>query len=261
MHSAHQTIKCLGFVLCALAGGAYGQQASEKQAVLHLTADVKGLPVVIDEQLAGHTPLIGYTLPAGLHVIKVMPPDSLSWTARAWMKPYVFKPGEAHTVHVQFVKSLWVCSDPPGAQVIVNGQHYGMTPGLITLSQPVYTVVLRKEGYEDYPLQAIPPEGTLYGRLKPVFHSQSFSIRQPQVNKKGLVLGGTLSFALGAAGYWLKSKADSEYDAYMKTGHQGRMDRHFKNAEKYDQWSGALYILGEVGLGVTLYFSIRGLWQ
>ncbi|MCK4825811.1 hypothetical protein KA005_59230, partial [bacterium] len=62
-------------------------------------------------------------------------------------------------------------------------------------------------------------------------------------------------------GYILKNRADRAYDRYLGTGNPDRMDRYFKDAVKFDKWSGVCYGFGEAVFVISLTWFISIHWS
>ncbi len=247
--------------ICGLFASAALAQSDNQMATLHIISPVKGCCVELDGRMIGLTPLYGITTDPGRHIIKVWPGDSLSWLARSWSNQIDLKAGLAHTIYANTAISFWLSSDPPGVSVWSENVLLGLTPLSISREDVKTDLRLVRSGYRDNFIDILSSKQIfLHKRMSPLdFYEKS--LRPSRLDSRKLLLGGAVSVILGAAGYWLKIRAESEYDAYMSTGHPDKMKRHFNNAKKYDQWSGALYIAGEAALGITIYFSVRELWR
>jgi len=242
--------------------GVGARAQSESTAVLHVVALQPGRAVHVDGRRVGVTPLFGLSLTAGQHQLSVSAPDSLIWTAQPWEASIRCPAGRATVVHAAVRHLLWVTSNPPGAVVWQNERRLGETPLRVEVQRHTATpLTLTKTGYIDFVLQ--PPQGRnqLHCEMQSALNRPVNGMRQPVVNKTRGLTGGALSFLLGAAGYWMKTRADDAYEHYLHTGHPTRMARYFKDAQSYDRWSSALYMAGEATLGLTLYLTLKDFWQ
>ena len=230
---------------------------------VELRCEVSGLGVLLDGEKVGQTPLPLLPVEEGHHTLQVRHPDPSNWLSRDWKREVFLKAGERRVFVVQFSKMYWVGSDPPGASVFSGDRKLGMTPLVVELppGDPGF-LVLRKEGYEDRRVDLGLISSSLIhvklgtGGLRGEWSKGSFRL------KKGWTIGsGVVAVLSGVAGYYFKSRADRAYDRYMKAGHPDQMDRYFNDAESFDKLSGVFYGLGEVSLGVSLFFIIRGVWS
>ena len=244
-----------------LAGLALAQQPDSTLASLRVETPFEGLTVRVDGRPVGKTPLETCRVSPGIRTITVSAPDSLDWLSRPFIQTLDAKAGAERILHVQFWRRAWVTSEPPGALVMAADTVVGRTPLLVSF--PYDEKVQFRMSFPGYTTLTVTPSGRgdVHGALSPLSSPSDLGIRQPEVSTRRLIWGTALAVALGAAGYWCQSEADEAYKDYLSTGHPGRMNDAFHRAETYDRWSGALYVAGEVTLGMTLYFSLKGLWR
>lgn len=55
----------------------------------------------------------------------------------------------AETMAIPPVPPLTINSDPPGAEILIDGQYVGTTPHWTYLNSGAHTITLTKEGYDD----------------------------------------------------------------------------------------------------------------
>lgn len=257
--------RCIvSFVAVGLLMAVSGARAQHDSldAVIHVLGSRSGLAVFIDGKAAGSTPLFGYRLPSGKHRITVSASDSLLWASQPWVAEANCTAHRGTRIVAEVQHVLWLTSNPPGAALWQGDRHLGWTPLQVESGQwPLTSLVLKKRGYADQPVFADASRHHLHVELKPHVKLPLKGMRQSRLNKRRTLAGGAVSLLLGAAGYVMKDRADKAYAAYRRTGHPGRMEKHFSRAQSYDHWSSALYLAGEAALGVTLYLTIKDFWR
>ncbi|MFZ1864362.1 MAG: PEGA domain-containing protein [Polyangiales bacterium] len=125
-------------------------EAPETGSVL-ITADVPGIPVLIDGKRRGATPLVVDGLTEGEHVVEIQSPGE---GYRTFSKVVTVEPGERTTVDAAIritpdLGSLRVITNVPGAIVSLDGEDIGVAPAAKAGLQPgEHTVMARATGYE-----------------------------------------------------------------------------------------------------------------
>jgi hypothetical protein len=140
---------------------------------LRLTSEPSGGQAFLDGKEIGATPANLTDVTPGRHQIEVRMAGRQSYTLEV-----VLEPGEV-SFHADLPRqdeakaSLHVTSDPPGAQVVLDGRPSGrVTPtDLSGLAPGRHTLVLQKDGFEPFPatvdLTAGGPGGSAGGALRP----------------------------------------------------------------------------------------------
>ncbi len=142
-------------------------------ATLRITSEPSGGQAFLDSISIGATPAYRNDVTPGRHLIAVR---------MAGRQPYnqevVLEPGE-NPYHADLPRqeeakaTLHVTSDPPGAQVVLDGQPSGrITPTVLDgLAPGRHTLILQKEGFEPFhatvELTAGGPGGSAGGALRP----------------------------------------------------------------------------------------------
>jgi hypothetical protein len=122
-----------------------------KTGSLLITADVTGLPVLIDGQNRGGTPLVVDGLAEGEHTVQIASPGE---GYKDFSKVVVIKANERTTVEATIriapeLGSLRVIASVPGAIISLDGEDVGVAPAARAgLTPGEHVVVARAEGYE-----------------------------------------------------------------------------------------------------------------
>ena len=169
-------IACLALSLTANA-------ADKVQTRVSVTSQPSGATVIVDGKDRGTTPITLFDLKPGRHHLKYRlagycERDRFFSTDEG---PFI----EKNEVLVEEKGLLLVKTDPPGADIQVDGVSVGRTPRLIThlAAKDTYSVRLRKAGYQDQKI------------------SVKFEGRKPLVREETLVLAsGTIDISSEPAG-------------------------------------------------------------
>ena len=140
---------------------------------LRITSEPAGGQAFLDGSEVGTTPADLHDVTPGRHQIEVRMAGRQSYTLDV-----VLEPGE-HTFHADLPRqeeakaTLHVTSDPPGAQVVLDGRPSGrVTPSVLEgLAPGRHTLLLQKDGFEPFQatveLTAGGPGGSAGGALRP----------------------------------------------------------------------------------------------
>jgi hypothetical protein len=127
------------------------QPQGPKTGSLLITADVTGLPVLIDGQNRGGTPLVVDGLTEGEHVVEIESPGE---GYQPFLQTVVIKANERTTVDAAIriapeLGSLRVIASVPGAIVSLDGEDIGVAPAARAgLTPGEHVVMARATGYE-----------------------------------------------------------------------------------------------------------------
>jgi len=127
------------------------QPQAPKTGSLLITADVTGLPVLIDGQNRGGTPLVVDGLTEGEHVVEIESPGE---GYQAFLKTVVVKANERTTIDATIriapdLGSLRVIASVPGAIISLDGADIGVAPAAHAgLTPGEHIVMARATGYE-----------------------------------------------------------------------------------------------------------------
>jgi hypothetical protein len=127
------------------------QPQAPKTGSLLVTADVTGLPVLIDGQNRGGTPLVVDGLTEGEHLVEIESPGE---GYQAFSKTVVIQADERTTIDATIriapdLGSLRVIASVPGAIISLDGQDIGVAPAARGgLTPGEHAVMARAAGYE-----------------------------------------------------------------------------------------------------------------
>ena len=127
------------------------QPQAAKTGSLLITADVTGLPVLIDGERRGGTPLVVDGLAEGEHLVEIESPGE---GYKAFSQLVIVKANERTTVEATIriapdLGSLRVIASVPGAIISLDGQDIGVAPAARGgLSPGEHVVTARAEGFE-----------------------------------------------------------------------------------------------------------------
>jgi len=116
-------------------------------AVLRITSVPSHARVYVNGTYLGTTPLEIFPKP-GRYSIKLRAPNY-----EEYISNITIKIGENKTMHITLVPLfgyLQIESEPPEAEVYINGNYKGITPIKLKLSKGTYEVKVSKDGYVEY---------------------------------------------------------------------------------------------------------------
>jgi len=233
------------------------------QCRIVLNCDVSGLQVWLDGVSVGQTPLAELTVEAGTHMLRVSHPDPTDWIARDWESAVSLQAGERKQLTVTFPTSYWIGTVPGEAAIHIDGRYAGVTPMIMNIpSDSLEFIVIQKSGYEDYVLDSHWANASLIQiRLKQIPVDLGTEKESFRLSKTWIIAGGAVAVLCGGLGYYFKVRSDRAYEKYMRASHPDDMDRHFSEVEHFDRLTGIFYGIGEVSLGISLVFTIQGIWM
>jgi hypothetical protein len=123
-------------------------------ATLRIRTNVDSAYVHLDGIRIGRTPLAIDTVQAGVHFLRILPPDSASWLFDGISDTLHLRAGERKELAYVLSYRLLINSLPSGASVYCRDSALGTTPLLLKLEQALRspTLVIRKAGYEEVTL-------------------------------------------------------------------------------------------------------------
>jgi hypothetical protein len=252
------------FLFCSLKAGC--SQFTESDSLsgwIEIRCGIPDLEVSLDDRPIGRTPLPGYAVPPGEHTIRVQHPDPLDWMSRDWESTFSIRKDENRILDVRFDRVYWIGSSPSDANILFEDRLLGKTPASVTLPDEYSGVMtLEHPGCRSRSIDLTKQNSRILHILleKTGINETIPSPPRPfLVSKKYWIIGGGIAaLASGIAGYCYKNRAEKEYQNYLASGHPETMDRHFNDSKRYDTYSGVLYGIGEISLGITLFLSIWG---
>jgi len=233
------------------------------QCRIDLVCDISGLDVWLDGISVGQTPLTELTVEPGSHTLRVSHPDPTDWLGRDWVQTVSLQVGESKKLTVSFPTSYWIGTIPGEAAVHIDGRYAGDTPMTLTIpSDSLEFIVVKKPGYEDYVLDSSQADASLIQiRLKQIPIDLGMEKESFRLSKTWIIAGGAVAVLCGGLGYYFKVRSDRAYEKYMRASHPEDMDRYFSEVEHFDRLTGIFYGIGEVSLGISLVFTIQGVWM
>ena len=123
-----------------------------------ITSTPTGAKVYIDNKYIGDSPIDGYKLSVGSHTIKLTKDGYNDYTESIEIKaadtikaiPVTLSKKEEAKPQTPTTGKLSISSNPTGANVYINNDYKGITPITLTLNTGTYTLLLAKDGYENY---------------------------------------------------------------------------------------------------------------
>ena len=238
-------------------------RADSAGSSIDLRCDIPNLNVYLDNVYIGKTPLLKYSLFPGKYTIRVQNPNPLNWLSRDWESTFSINNHEHRIIVVQFSHMYWIGSTPTSASIYVDGYLIGKTPTAVTLSDSsIHYLTLEYPGYQSYTIDLNTPLPEIIHVIlektsanKTITPKKYFSLR----SRKNWIIGsGILALASGVAGYYYKDRAERAYQNYLQLGNPEQMNRYFDDSQRFDTYSGILYGIGEICLGITIYLAILG---
>jgi len=192
----------------------------------------------------------------GVHRIEGFHPDKSLWLRPAWKKDIECYAEDTTVVVIMIPYVCWIDTEPTGASVFINEEFKGITPVSVTIPRLSDTrILLRRKGYRDYIADADEiKKRVVCLKMLPV---KSFSARRAAIGKRWVVSTAVLSLAANVSGYILKRAADKEYGRYLSAANPDEMNNFFNNTQKLDNYSALSYAVGQISLGLSVYFLIR----
>jgi hypothetical protein len=222
-----------------------------------------GLEVVVDGMFFGRTPLPPLSLPAGNHQILVSHPRRGSWMAQDWWQDIRIFEQDTLKLDVVFKMSYTIRSEPYGADVLVEGRKVGETPMYYQLNDDrIEQITITKKGFDDSTLVIGDAGKSSYDidlapSSKPsdipgLAGVASETVQTTRRNPTILYAGATAALVTGALAFYLKKRANDNYDKYLKTGDSEQFSQYYDDANRYDNY----FRLSFVGFQVSLVFTV-----
>ncbi|MCG3118895.1 MAG: hypothetical protein ALAOOOJD_01180 [bacterium] len=242
-----------------------------RQAVISVESPQPGLPILIDGNEFGFTPLQNFSLPPGKHEIAVKRSQPESWLDFDWVEICSLAAGDTVNFVAKFQRGYSLNSTPFDAEVYVAGVLQGTTPLVLRLPEDeIAPVEIRKSGYQSEFLQigktnAGRAETRLYAvTLKPEqnlvatreFEKAQRSFQVHRQRRLSLAAAG-LSLASGITAILLKDKADHWYDQYLTASVPEQRERFYHRTEDYDRCAGIATAVFEASFAVSFYYFLK----
>jgi hypothetical protein len=248
------------------------QLADSARAWITIETRQSGLPVFIDDQEIGRTPLRNFPVTPGEHVFAVRRNFSMSWLESDWSQRMEVSAGDSLALAPRFQFGYSINSTPAGAQVWVEGKRVGTTPYVLRLYDDARaSVALILQNYQAANFE-IRPESevgqelskrTLQISLTPVptsltshTHDAELQAANARHRKLSLIAGG-VSLVAGAAAVLLKQEADDAYAAYLVTGTPAARESYYARAQKYDRYFSVAFGVSQVSFVFSVYSFLK----
>ncbi len=245
--------------------GAHQKGGMQSNGFLKVETEHRNLVVVIDGIQVGTTPLSQQALRPGTHRVRISHPDYGSWLAHDWASDVEILPGQTRMLSVVFDRYVAINSQPYNATVFVGGSEMGKTPCylkikdnetlIVTLSTVGYsdsTFAVTSKADQSYRITLV-PDNVPAANLNLDF----FEPRNKKNRKSTFWLTAGLTAASSALAFYLRDKADSKYDRYLRTGEPNAMKKYYNEARKYDKFAGAAFATFQVSFVVSFYLYLK----
>lgn len=244
-------------------GSGIGQSIDSTRSWIEVCCKVPGLDIFLDGNQVGKTPMQQFAVIPGMHNLRIRHPNPYDWMSKDWTRVVDLQPGEKMVLNVVFPKQFWIGSDPPGASVYSVTGYVGETPLMVSLYPGESEwITLKKDPYEDQSIcldQA--KKFFIHIGMDAAGMDDHKNVEEQKFNKRLILASSAVALLAGVTGYILKNRADRAYDRYLGTGNPDRMDRYFKDAVKFDKWSGVCYGFGEAVFVISLTWFISIHWS
>lgn len=205
-------------------------------------------------------------LAAGSHIFQFRAENPGNWFMHDLVDTVNIDAGDTLDYFLIFPEYKMINSDPYGANIRMNGKLLGQTPLLISKPDLIANkITLSKDSYKDTTLFGLKnlskaPMITLHidadAQIKKN-QLKKINLSRKSKHKKLALLTFGVSLASGSAAYFLKKRADKNYDRYRKAGNPEDINRFYDLTKKNDRFSAATYIIFEINLLASTYFFFK----
>jgi hypothetical protein len=200
-----------------------GPSVAAGSAILTIAADIDGALVVMDGAVAGRTPLTMNDVAPGMHQIRVLHPDLESWVSPVITDSIQVADGEVRNLNYRFSRSMFVMTQPSGAEVLLGNSIAGTTPLVIEARNGDSLMQVRMHGFRTV---AIDPTQAERGVIRIQLDRSMTGIEEGTdvvATTEGrsslpLFLSGASSIIAGGFSAYFKVQADRVYNEYLLTG-------------------------------------------
>ena len=148
----------------------------------------------------------------------------------------------------------------------MNGKLLGQTP--FPISKPdliANKITLSKDLYKDttlFSIEQLSKSNIITLNIDPDARSKKVQVTKLNLNRRKkhknlALLTFGVGLASGSAAFFLKKKADREYDRYRKAGNPDDINHFFDLAKRNDRFAAATYIVFEINLLASTYFFFK----
>lgn len=205
----------------------------------------------------GTTPLIGYSLQPGIHVLHFKPTEYSKWTIPAKPESLNVLPGDSLFRSIETPVLYSITSEPYGAIVSDGDSVLGSTPTSLWLPAELKSVRLSKTGYEESEVLLVRKSADIHeilkskGDLDPMNQSAAH-IESRDRNNLPVYSVAAVAVVSGVISAFFKIRADGFYDDYRRTGNS----EHLSQIHSYDRISGISLAVEEVSLATLAYLLL-----
>ena len=236
----------------------------EEKGYLLIHTRHSGLEVFIDGQVAGLTPLRIQSLGAGIHQIKVNPPDELNWLSNAWVKNVGVTAGDTTKIQVLFQRIYTIHTDPFGAEVLMDNLKIGETPFYLKLFENEWkNITLIKEGFRDTSIAVGLSDQEIF-RVKLQQRDKKRdeliriqSIHKARKAKKLIYSGFALALLSGGLALYFRGKANDRFDRYRSTGNPRVFNKSLDDAKKFDKFAAVSFGVFQVSFVFSFVMFLK----
>lgn len=215
-----------------------------------------GCVVLIDSQVVGKTPLIGFGINQGLRSICVVPLESREWNrAPVWFSIKALAGAET-TLTVSFPRRIHVTSVPYGATVRMRDSVLGQTPlffspegenGILTLDMVGFQQTLTAFDSSTFHLHEVLKEGPEHRGNEAMYLSNS-----ERINFVPIAITASSAIVTGVAAAYFKLRADQLYKDYRQNGDPATLDR----VRQLDLSAGISLVASEISIAFLAYLLL-----
>jgi len=232
-------------ILCSVASQVFSQPQGNL-GYLKIDYDSTGIEIQLNNKTLGLTPLPIIMLTPGTYKIFARHPKPYLWGTFDWQDSIKIVSDDTLIIQPQFVKILFIKTDPFDADVFLNNKLMGQSP----LSISFYSVdssqlLVKKNGYENYGidlnqvtsdyLNIILTENQRKLGLKD-FQLLSQKKSKHRYKKLAYSFWG-LSILTGLSTVYLKDQADEKYQQYRVAGSLKDMNKYYQDAKRLDRYT------------------------
>ena len=234
-------------------------------ALLSLECLYSGLPVYIDNDSVGVTPLQQCLIDTGLHRTVVPSPYRTRWYQQHWQRSFKATSGQHYRFKVSFPRMYLINTIPFGAEVFANGKKLGTTPiTVFAAPESLVHITITKHNFRKVTLQlGEQEEGEIRLSLEYIDgwqeqNAQEGLVQQQRIRRKRRGLYSSIAFSTiaGLSTIYFRNQADDEYATYMHAGTPADMQHYYNRTKQYDKVAGISYALFQIGFVLTGYFFL-----
>jgi hypothetical protein len=238
--------------------------SSQDFSTINVRADFRGLPVFLDGDSIGKTPLRNHKISVGNHKLIVQPPDWPVWDYRAFNVAFWAAAGDSLSFKATFPQNVFVNSIPYDANVYLNGQIMGKTPLMLSLTRSGNDVIrIEKEGYMTFETKPDSSTKILSVELKEHAawrekQSAEKNAKEKSIRNNRKLLFSSLGVAVttGLLTLHFRSRGNDEYSLYEQAANPSVMNEHFDRAQYYDDLASVSYTVFEISFVLSGYFFL-----